>query len=284
MIKYSRKELADDIRRFGIRKGDVVLVRAALSKVNGEEKSTFLESLLDVVGPEGTIVGLSFTKSFLFPFIKKENLFSLGTKTTAGGFSQSMLSHPDSFRSTHPINSFVAIGKNANNITKDHTPIDLSYTPMRKIVELRGKMLVAGCVESSPGFTTVHLAQQDLGLTRKSLQRRLVGVWYNVDGELAKFLRKDFGGCSAGFYKFYSHYVMKEKLSCGMIGDAYSILIDAADAYEIEREILQNNPRFALCDNPSCIVCRATWLFNKAEMIKFLAWFPIRFLCRFWQR
>lgn len=78
-----------------------------------------------------------------------------------------MLSHPKAFRSKHPTNSYVAIGKNAKYIFGNHDENSGSYEPIRKIVELEGKMILIGCVESSPGFTTTHLAEVDLGLHKR---------------------------------------------------------------------------------------------------------------------
>lgn len=43
------------------------------------------------------------------------------------------------------------------------------YDPIKKLIELNAKMIIFGIIDESPGFfTTVHYAQQELGLTKQS--------------------------------------------------------------------------------------------------------------------
>ena len=63
--------------------------------------------------------------------------------------------------------------------------------------------------------------------------------------------------CSSTFYKMYGHYVKEAALMQNYIGEAYSIMIDAKAAYEIDIAALQNNPKMTLCDDKHCLLCRA---------------------------
>jgi aminoglycoside N3'-acetyltransferase len=140
---------------------------------------------------------------------------------------------------------------------------------MEKLVKLDGKMVLIGCVDSSPGFSTVHLAQEKLGLAKRSLLRGLLGTYFEKNGKLLLFKLKDFPGCSMGFSRFYADYIKNEKLRVSYVGRAYSILIGARDAFAIEYKILKDKPKYALCDNPGCFVCRGTRLYNKSGMIQY---------------
>lgn len=244
------------------------MVRAdlgAIGKITTKKREDYINFILDAVGEEGTIVGLSFTESF---FIKKNmNIVFDGTnKSYTGAFANTMLSHPQAIRSTHPTNSYVAIGKNAKYILEGHDENSGAYEPIRKIVELGGKMILIGCAESSPGFTTTHLAEVDLGLHKRIIFPTLNGAYYKKDGEVKLFKRKDLGSCSSTFYKFYGHYVKNELLQQGYVGNAYSILIDAKKAFELDLEILNSNPKITLCDSPTCMLCRARRWDNLKDM------------------
>jgi aminoglycoside N3'-acetyltransferase len=221
--------------------------------------------LLEAVGAEGTIVGLSFTDGF---FVKKnKNIVFDGTnKSYTGAFSNTMLSHPRVMRSTHPTNSYVAIGKNAKYILENHDENSGAYEPIRKIVELGGIMVLIGCVESSPGFTTTHLAEVDLGLHKRIIFPTLNGTYYKKNDAIKLFKRKDLGSCSSTFYKFYGHYVKNELLQQGYVGNAYSISINAKKAFELDLKILKANPKITLCDNSSCMLCRARRWDNLKDM------------------
>jgi aminoglycoside N3'-acetyltransferase len=255
---YTLDELKNDLRNIGINKGDTVLVRAdlgSIGKLETKQREDYINFMLDVVGAEGTIIGLSFTKGF---FIKHQgtDIFDGSNKSYTGSFANTMLKHPLALRSKHPTNSYVAIGKNAKYIIDNHNEKSGAYEPIRKIMELNGKMILIGCVKNKPGFTTTHLAEVDLGLHKRIIFPKLNGGLYISDNKVKVFKRTDLGGCSSTFYKFYANYVKDELLNQGYIGNAYSVLINAKEAYSLEFYLLSNNPKFNICNDKTCTLCR----------------------------
>lgn len=267
------KDLTQNLLDLGVNKGDTLLVRAdlkSIGKIEGKNRQDYIQFLLDAVGKEGTIVGLSFTQG---SFITKdrEYVFDGRNKAVTGAFANTMLKHPNAKRSLHPTNSYVAIGKKAEYILEGHDENSGAYEPIRKIIELNGKMVLIGCVQSSPGFTTTHLAEIDLGLHKRIIFPKLNTVYYKTSGEKIKlFKRTDVGGCSSTFYKLYSFYILSEGLKIGYVGNAFSILMDAKLAYDIDYKILHKDPKFIICDNPYCLSCRARRWDNLKDMPIFI--------------
>jgi aminoglycoside N3'-acetyltransferase len=256
----TRAAIADDIRRLGVAEGDVVLVRAALGavgRVSGGAKAV-VDGLLDAVGPAGTIVSLAFTET---AFIRKPDPakpFTENSPTYAGALPKAMLAHEGRFRSQHPSCSFVAIGARAREIVDGHGPEAGAYEPVRTMMAMGSKGILIGCVDASPGFTTAHLAEADLRLFRRVIFPWLNKVYYvDQDQSVKLFTRMDHGLCSQGFRNFYSHYVRKGLLRSGLVGDAYSIAVPLTEAYQIERALLSENPKFAICGDPRCVMCNA---------------------------
>lgn len=244
----------------GLGEGDLVLVRGALGAVGriaGGAK-TIIDVLLDVVGPRGTLVSLAFSET---TFIRRPDItkpYTLESATYAGALPKAMLGDARARRSRHPNCSFVAIGAQADAIVANHGPHDRAYEPVRKMTEMKGKGLLIGCVESSPGFTTAHLAEADLGLHRRVILPRLNSVYYqDEEGKIERFYRRDHGLCSQGFSHFYEHYVKSGILVSAHIGEAYCIQVPLAEAYAIERRLLAANPKFAICDSRDCATCNA---------------------------
>jgi aminoglycoside 3-N-acetyltransferase len=193
---FSIEKLKNDILDLGVKSGDTLLIRAdlgAIGRLETKKKEDYINFILDVVGKDGTIVGLSFTSGF---FVKRNKniVFDGNNKSNTGAFSNTMLKHPKSIRSTHPTNSYVAIGKNSEYILEGHNEKSGAYDPIRKVMSLNGKMLLIGCVNSSPGFTTTHLAEIDLGLHKKIIFPTLNGAYYKKNGKIKIFKRKDQGG------------------------------------------------------------------------------------------
>lgn len=261
MIKITREQLVSDFYHLGVNEGDTVLVRASLGAVgrmkNGAD--AFINALIDAVGPNGTIISLAFTSGSFLRKPKIEDAFFIEKKSYAGALPNAMLKRADSFRSMHPMCSFVAIGKQAEIITCDHGANSPAYEPVRKIIEANGKCILVGCVGSSPGFTTTHLAEADLGYLRSLPIFPWLKSTYYIDGNgnIKLFRRPDPGLCSNSFYKFYSLYVKEEILKAGYVGSAYSILASAKEAYDIDFKKLKEDKRFNICGNPDCWTCNA---------------------------
>lgn len=267
-MAISLETIRSDLERLGVQSGDVLLVRANLAKLGrlGKQRHQLLQTFLDALGPEGTLIGLTFTDNWPINKCSPEKAFHPQAPSNVGALANMFLNDPRHIRSNHPLCSFAAIGPAAEHICADHGPDAPSYLPIRKLIDLDGKFLVAGCTTTSPGFTSVHWVQHELGLDKRSLMVNRRGTYYRDGDEVRLFRCTEIGGCSLGFAKFYNHYLTEEKLQAGYIGNAYSLLINAADAYRIEHRLLQANPRLALCDNPLCFTCRASWLFNCRDM------------------
>uniref|UniRef100_A0A3B0LX20 Aminoglycoside N(3)-acetyltransferase n=1 Tax=Arsenophonus endosymbiont of Trialeurodes vaporariorum TaxID=235567 RepID=A0A3B0LX20_9GAMM len=255
----TKSVIVEQLYNLGIGKNDVVLIRADLVNIGRIEggASGFIDALLDKVGEGGTIISLAFTKGCLF--IKKpkiENAFEISKKSYAGALPNAMLRHPNALRSKHLMCSYVAIGKYASYLTADHDENYPAYEPIRKLIDLEGKCVLIGCVKSSPGFTTTHLIESDLGLLKLNVFPSLNRVYYKSAAEEYKiFKRKDPGLCSNSYYKFYSNYVNEGILQTGRIGKAYSIIVPAKESYRIEKQILALDYKFNICDSPDCFVC-----------------------------
>lgn len=254
------KKISNDLHSIGVEKGDIICIRADMGKIGlpFNKKMDYLESFLDAVGVEGTIIGLAFTSS---NFIRRSklNIFDSNSKSITGAFANLMLSHPSSIRSTHPTNSFVAIGKYAKYITENHDENSGAFDPIRKLIELNAKMILIGCTDTSPGFTTTHLVEKDLGINKKIMLQGLSTVYFKKGDSLKLFRRYDIGCCSNAYYKLYGHYIQHEALHQGYVGNAYTILINAHNAYTIDKEILNSDSKYLLCDNKACLKCNLRW-------------------------
>lgn len=254
--QISQASLESDFVRLGLGVGDAVMIRAGLAAVGRIDRQSFIQALLNVVGEEGTIISLAFTTSTFFWKVSKFPPFKVDSPSYAGALPNAMLRDRRSQRSMHPECSYVAIGRHAQYLTLDHGPDSGAYEPVRKLIGLKGKMMLVGCVGSSPGFTTTHLAEVDLGMSKRVIAPWLYKSRYTrSDGTIANFLRTDPGLCSHSFWKFYAHYVRNGVLLAGHVGSAYSVVADAERCYEIDRSILEKDPGFNVCESLDCKNC-----------------------------
>lgn len=267
---HTEEGIVLQLQDLGVEAGDVLLIRASLGKLGRVKggKNSIYGALKSSVGDNGTLVTLGFTKIFPFWKVDRGYLFDENTPSTTGALSKLFLSDSQSRRSSHPCCSFISVGDKSEFIVEGHTANSLSYTPIEKLISLNAKMLLIGCADSSPGFTTVHYAQELLGITKKNYFSGLFRVFYKCPdtGETKLFIRKDIGGCSKGFENMYKDYIKRNALFSGMVGDAYCLLIDTKTAFEIDLEKLKENKKYVLCSSPVCVSCRASWVFNMIDI------------------
>lgn len=250
--------LHKQLQCIGINPGDVLWVRidlGAMGRIKGFKRQDYVRSILDYLGPTGTLVTLA-DSDYKFT-LGSTNLpqFDPSGKANTGAFPNIMLSMPESLRSVHPTNSIVAIGSQAHSLIYGHDENAGSYDYFKKIVDLQGKILIVGC-PNHPGFLT-HGVQGELGHYRRRWYRYFLKTRL-ASGEV--FVKMDPGGCSSNSYALYPYYIKAEALRLGRVGAGYAACIDAIDAYRIDKKLLASNPNMVRCDDPLCLDCRAgTW-------------------------
>jgi len=271
--KINKTRLTDDLLKLGVQAGDSLVITAAISKIGQVEEGTqtVLDSLLSAVGHEGSIFGLSFTQLYKLPLnrVNTKTVFDLNTSTYTGSLNNAMIQHPKAVRSRHPSCSVVGIGPRASEILPAHNVSSMAYDPVYKLAQYKNsKMLLLGTVDNCPGVTTVHVAQNLLGMKNRTTGK--YGVNYiDEDGNKKLYMNNYVGGCSRGFWKFYDHYRKARAASEGKVGNAHCMLANLKKTLEIDMEILKNDPGFFFCDNPLCYTCRVTWEHSRTPFIVF---------------
>lgn len=270
---HDMNSLTRDLHELGVRAGDAIMLNADLGNIAWGKspqivKKAVINSLLEATGKGGGFMTVAFSKKQLIWNARRGTEFTKSTPTNAGAMAKLMLQQEDSIRSQHPTNSFVAMGDIAAELVAGHDANAGTYAPIAKVVERDGILLLLGCADTKNGIQTIHLCQEELGLSRKSLVRfgLLAARYFDQYGESKIFKYRSIGGCSRGFYKLYGDFVTAGLLTTGFYGNAYSIAVRAKPAYELTLRLLRENPRRALCDLPDCLFCRGMWTYNMSGM------------------
>ena len=188
MLDYStRTSLRDDLIRIGLRANDTVMVHAAMSKVgpmlNGPD--TLLMAMLDVVGPEGTMLVYTSWDSVHEDLLDDTGHVLAEWRQHVPGFdpqasravrmngiiAEFVRTMPGARRSGNPGASVAAIGKRAEWITADHSQ-DYGYgegSPLAKLVEVDGRVLMVGAPWDT--MTLIHHADHLASLPDKLVRR-----------------------------------------------------------------------------------------------------------------
>ena len=178
--------------------------------------------------------------------------------SNSGALGKSIAKLPGAFVSRHPTHAFAGTGERVREVLSRHGPASSCFWPIAEAAERTDfSMLLLGCVDESPGFSTVHAVQEQFGLTRKHLVRLLMRWDVEEDGKRRSFAAREIPGCSLSFGKFYPAYQRDGNLVEGeMHGQRFLFVPSARRAMQVERDILERQPRFVDCGRPLCETCR----------------------------
>lgn len=183
----TRSSLRDDLTRIGVSAGDTIMIHAAMSRVgpllNGPDALS--AALLDVIGPEGTMLVYTSWDSVHEDLLDVEGRVLPQWRDHVPGFealvsravrmngviAEFVRTMPGARRSANPGASVAAIGKRADWITADH-PQDYGYgegSPLAKLVQVGGRVLMVGAPWDT--MTLIHHADHLAALTGKLVRR-----------------------------------------------------------------------------------------------------------------
>jgi aminoglycoside 3-N-acetyltransferase len=235
-------------------RGDHLSVGIALSKVGWVEGGPdgFIDAILDVLGPEGTLMVNTHNYYYFHPEGARAHPFDITVPCITGAVAETLRKRPGAQRSRHPSKSVAAIGRLAGCLTSSHIPESEPYLPYTILSNVGGKSLFIGLGDNLVAIR--HAAQYKAGLINAAAIKLYTSY---KEGEMIQILAStDYHACCNALHKLVPHMRHKGLLREGMIGNAHSILVDTKEALDAMTEVLVRNPALTLCDEISCVWCR----------------------------
>jgi len=288
-MAHTLESLADDIRRMGIRRGDVLMVHSSLKSIGWVEggADTVIDAFLSVIGvpkrgegaphPDGsglkaprwgTPDGVMFVPTLTATFaaspwtnLNKHAFDPKETPSRVGKITDVFWRRPEAYRSEHPTHSLAAIGRSARELVKGHggdaSTFD-KHGPYGKYVRLGAKVCFIGT--SLRCNTTLHVTEDWAGLpymdqNSKALVKQggkeiVVPLRNSPNGHRSFYASDDESPAAKLFYGL--GLVTEAKL-----GDARVQLIAAQDIVNtMMRTFHDGEPGFLLCKSRDCEFCR----------------------------
>jgi len=248
----TKSKLIEDLRSLGLEPGQVVMLHASVRAigwvVGGPD--TVIQALLDVLGPEGTLmmyVGWEEDRYLTIALEEGrgeaylEECPAFDPQRSRANRKWSILTEylrtwPGARRSDHPEASVAAVGVKAEWLTEDH-PLHYPYgpgSPYAKLCESGGKVLLLGAPLNT--LTILHHAETLARVPNKRLVRYKMPVLREGKRVWVEIEDIDTGrGIVEGrsseeyFVEIVREYLKTGKGHSGKVGVAPSYLFDAED-------------------------------------------------------
>ena len=251
----TRSRLAADLRRLGVRAGDVTMVHTRMSSlgwvVGGS--GSVVGALLDALAPDGTLVAYASWEEHVYnadewprehrdAYLAEPPVFDVATAEAVrdnGRIPERVRTWPGAVRSSHPEANVVAIGPRASWLTDLHPPDDAygSRSPFARLVETAAQVLMLGAPLET--ITLLHHAEAIADVPNKRLVTFRMPVAEHGRVEDRTFTDID---TSAGAFPYEELALEEDEFAViaraalaagigvhGRVGEADSQLFDAAE-------------------------------------------------------
>jgi aminoglycoside 3-N-acetyltransferase len=253
--EISRDQVAHDLREIGVEAGDhlaVALSFKSIGRVKGGPDA-LIDTLLEAVGPDGTVMMNAFTLSFPLSKVPNHYVFDpLVTPTYTGLIPETLRKRPDSVRSRHPTSSITAVGKMAAHLVEGHDENSDPFQPFVKLAAVGGKYLAIGIGDNLVAIR--HEAQRQAGFFP------IVPMFYGVkfkraNGEVETYVWR-ITPCARKLTELVPPLIAQGIAKVGRIGEAHAILGSAKELLHSMADMLKADPTLNLCDDILCLWCR----------------------------
>jgi aminoglycoside 3-N-acetyltransferase len=239
----TKEALITDLKKIGLHTGDSVLVHSSLSKIGFVPggAATVIDALLEVVGPEGTLLFPTFpAKGKNKTHLEEHPFFDiLHTPSEMGSITEYFRKMPDVYRSFHPTDPVCAKGPLAAYYTSTHygqlTPYN-EHSPFRKLCEKKGKILMMGTTLNG-ACTNLHTLEDAVNFKfpvydAKIMEVKMIDAEGRTSTVKTKVHNPEYSvkrNCDALKPIFEKENVLIN----GIIGSAKSMLIDAEKMLQV---------------------------------------------------
>ncbi|MCX8080616.1 MAG: AAC(3) family N-acetyltransferase [Bacteroidia bacterium] len=149
--KLTKQDLVHFFSEIGMKAGDVWMVHSSLNAMGFVEggAGTVVDAILELLGPEGTLVMPSFPAvGKNADYVKTHRVFDVQkTPSAMGVITETFRKMPGAARSWHLTDSVCAFGKHARYLTENHHECLRPHeegSPFERFVRLEGKILLIG--------------------------------------------------------------------------------------------------------------------------------------------
>jgi aminoglycoside 3-N-acetyltransferase len=234
--RVTRADLVRGLRTLDIGPGSILQVHSSLSRLGHVEggADTVVDALLEVVGPEGTVMVPTFNHG------GADIYDPAATASVNGAVTEALRRRQNARRSLHPTHPYAAIGRHAEELVAGHLEVETfdRRSPLGKLADMGGHVLLLGI--GMQANTAAHIGEtmarvhcigfnQDPRSVRLE-DGRIIPAWSVVWRD---------GPCRIEWDPLETRMRSRGMIRDGRIGDGEVRLMKALDVIEVTYEMTQ---------------------------------------------
>lgn len=245
----TKNDIVEGLSDLGIPHGSLIMVHSSLSSIGNVTggSETVVDGLLDVIGPEGTLVVPTFTypADYVGSNDPKWIFDPYETDSGMGAITNAARKRPGALRSIHLWHSVSALGPLAREITTaGGTSAWDAQSPMSWILRNGGWLLLLGVPYQN--LTAIHIWEVEFDVDYRKeydVERRM----RQPDGTVVKLISRVHDRVEthpgSDFNRFGERMESAGKVQIGHVGNAVARLFSAKDAYTIAKTMYGKDKR-----------------------------------------
>lgn len=247
---YTKQELKRALLALGVSNGDILFCHSNIgflgipkeASTKNEIMNLIVETIMEVLGPEGTFVVPTFTYSFG----NNEDFDLHSTRSNCGALSEYVRELAQSRRSNDPSVSIAAIGKQKDTLTKDLPENAYSEdSAFARLIKLESKVLN---INFDAGSTLLHYIEKLFNVPYRYEKtfygKKLVNSDY-IKSESTLYVRDlDIKGSEASFEIFNNYTTQHNLYKRASVGRGSIGLITTSDMYTAFASLYKENKFF----------------------------------------
>jgi len=254
-------DILQDLARLGVGPDDLIVMHSSFKALGRPDiaPADFLRTLLEAVGPNGTLMAPTFTYSYAGFWDVRPFDPATSPGIDNGILTETLRQYPGARRSAHPTYSVAAIGRHASQLTQNkESSSALGFgSSYDEAFQLGARILLVGV--GNDRNSMLHYAETVAGVPYLDIPWRAFAgssaLVAQEGGPVEVPLPKEYPACSLGFGVVDPYLDSLGLLRKGRVASADCMLMDSREMVSAVAERLKREPGWMLCHTFGCEPC-----------------------------
>jgi len=259
MRQFKKINLIKSLKKVGIKKGSTVLVHSGLNylgQMEGTKNKNLVREIFEILknflGPTGTLL----FPAFFYDYARKKKIFDLEKSPpckSLGVLPEYVFRNKKFYRSKHPLNSLIGIGKKSKYICENSNSGDFGIdSAWDRLTKINAEILFLG-IPLSRAMTYIHYIEFRTGVPHMYTKKFNIKIKKNkkiLENECHAYVRYLGYDINVNQNKFEKDLKASKVLKTTKLGMGFVSAVNSNKVFSFGVKKVSNNPYYFLNNKP----------------------------------